>query len=247
MGTYADYVAITNSATANSASAASAMTVTTGATIYGITLTSLNVGTTYAVKIDAPGISGPQTYVLPCNGAAANTNGGKLCPATKTIKCHIKIPGSQIKIQTYAGVASATCRVGIQWSDSGRVPPGYPTAHTYSDFATATPGTAGTEAAASAAISVTPGKRIVAIAVANPDFLGSIYTIRLEGTGLPSPQTFCLPSIYEATGTEIEYSNAWTQDLILVDIPIPSTTNSILPYATADVNSTKCVIGLIWQ
>lgn len=241
MATFSDYVAITNSGTANAESAQSTMQVTANCTIYEMVLTSLTVGTTYAVRVDAPGIEGPQKYVMPCNGAAANTNGGKLCPASATIKCNVHVPGSEIKVSTFAGVASATCRVCIKWKEgkSGTM--------TFGDFATATPGTAGTEAAAATSIAVHPGKSIKLISVANPDFLGSIYGVRLEAAGLRTPQRFSLPAIYEATGTEIEYSNAWTQLPIEVDIPIPATVNAITSYATADVNSTKCVIGLTWQ
>lgn len=241
MTTNGNYVAITNSGTVNSESAQSAIECQAGVEIYEISIASLTVGTTYAVKIDAPGILGPQKYVLPTNGAAANTNGGKLCPASETIQCKIKIPGTKFLVSTWAGVASATCRVGVKWRIGVSGPA------TFSDFVTAAPGTAGTEAEAATKMSVMPGKHIKQICVANPDFLGSIYTVRLDGPGLSTPQTFILPSIYEAAGTEVEYSNAWSQKPIDVDIEIPPTCNSIAVFATADVNSTKCVIGLVWE
>lgn len=241
MATYADYVAITNSGTANAESTQTTMQVTSGCTIYEIVLTALTVGTTYAVRIDAPGIEGPQKYVLPVNGAAANTNGGKLCPASETIKCNIHVPGSEIKVSTFAGIASATCRVCVKWRE------GRSGIMTYGDFTTATPGTAGTEAAGASTIPVHPGKSIKLISVSNPDGLGSIYSFRLEGAGMKTPQRFTLPAIYDATGTEVEYSNIWTQKAVEVDIPIPQTLNNVTVYATADVNSTKCVIGLVWQ
>lgn len=115
--TYGDWVAITGSGTANAESAQSTMEVTQGCVITEISVASLTVGTTYAVKIDAPGLASPQKYVMGCNGAAANTNGGKVFGGNKRIKCRIVLPSgcSTVKISTYAGVASATCRVGLKW------------------------------------------------------------------------------------------------------------------------------------
>lgn len=119
-------------------------------------------------------------------------------------------------------------------------------AGTFSNFTTATPGTAGTEAAGSTTIDVPGGARIKQIVIANPDFLGFIYSVRLEWSGMKTPQKFTTASMYEATGTEIEYTNAWPEETIDVDIPIEKN-SSITVYATADVNSTKCVIGLVWE
>ena len=117
---------------------------------------------------------------------------------------------------------------------------------TYSDFVTATPGTAGTEAAASTTISVPAGARLKRITIANPTVIGMIYSIRLDYTGIKTPQKFTTSSYYEPTGTEIEYTNAWPEEYIDIDIPIEKPT-AITIYVTADVNSTVAVIGLIWE
>jgi len=115
--TFSDWVAITNSATAGAESTQSTMEVSTGARIVEISIASLTVGTTYAVKIEAPNLAGPQRYVMGCNGAAANTNGSKLFGGHKRIKCNIVLPQGcgTVKISTVAGIASATCRVGLKW------------------------------------------------------------------------------------------------------------------------------------
>jgi len=239
--TNADVVSITNSGTANSESTQQTIQCESGIEIYEISVASLTVGTTYAVRIDAAGLGGPQKYVIPMNGAAANTNGGKLCPSFSTIKCCIKINAPQFLVSSWAGVASATCRVNVRWRKQSGAK------MTYSDFVAAAPGTAGTESEASTKMNVVPGQHIKQINVANPDFLGSIYQVRLAAPQLSTPQTFGLPSIYEATGTEVEYSNAWSQDAINVDIIIPAGVNSISVFATADVNSTKCAIGLVLE
>jgi hypothetical protein len=115
MGTYADVISITNSGTADVESAQSTVQCQAGAEIYEISVQSLTVGNTYAVKIDAPGIASPQRYVIPSNGAAANTNGAKICAGWTTIKCNIPIPGTNMLISTYADVASATCKVNLRW------------------------------------------------------------------------------------------------------------------------------------
>jgi hypothetical protein len=116
MATYGDVVAITNSATADAESAASTVECQAGAEIYEIVVESLTVGNTYAVRIDGAGVSTPQKYVVASNGAPANTNGSKVTGGYATIKCKIRIPGTNFKVTTFADVASATCKVGIKWS-----------------------------------------------------------------------------------------------------------------------------------
>jgi len=115
--TYGDWVAITNSSTADTESSQSSIAVSVGARITKIIVCSLAGGNTYAVRIDCPSISSPQKYVVPCNGAAANVNGSKVSPAYKEIDCDIPLPAgaSTVYVSTWADVASATCKVGLVW------------------------------------------------------------------------------------------------------------------------------------
>jgi hypothetical protein len=117
---------------------------------------------------------------------------------------------------------------------------------TFSDFVTATPGTANTEAASATTLSIPAGARIKQLVIANPDCLGFIYSIRLDWSGIKSPQKFTMMSAYDTTGTEVEYVNSWPEEVIDVDIPIEKNI-TLTAYATADVNSTKCVIGIVWE
>jgi len=116
---------------------------------------------------------------------------------------------------------------------------------TNSDFVTGAP--AGTTEASLGTISVVPGTRIKQICVANRTFLGTVTQVRLEAPGLKTPLKFNFPSLYEATGTEVEYVNAWPQPPIDVDIPVPPTCNTITVYAIVTVNSTAVAVGLVWE
>jgi len=113
--TYGDWAAITGNGTADSESAASNISVSAGAVITRITVTSLTVGNTYAVKISAPSMPAPQKYVIPVNGCVL-ANGGKIQPS-QHIDVRIPVPSgaSTIQVSIYADVASATAKVALQW------------------------------------------------------------------------------------------------------------------------------------
>lgn len=116
MTTFADQVAITGNGTADTESTQSQIAVNPGAHIFKISCISLTVGNTYGIRIDFPGISTPQKYLLPSNGAVL-ANGGKLQPSID-IDCDITVPGgiTSINVSTFADVASATCKVGLRWT-----------------------------------------------------------------------------------------------------------------------------------
>jgi hypothetical protein len=116
---------------------------------------------------------------------------------------------------------------------------------THSDFVTGAPG--GTTEASLGTINVTPGRRIKQINIANRTFIGTITQVRLDWPGIKTPQKFMNPTMYEATGTEVEYVNAWPSPSIDVDIPIPSTCNQITIYAIVTVNSTPVAVGIVWE
>lgn len=116
MTTYADQVAITGNATADTESTQTSVAVNPGARIFKISVISLTVGNTYAIRIDFPGINTPQKYLFPSNGAVL-ANGGKLQPSID-VDCDIPVPSgiTSVNISTFADVASATAKVGIRWT-----------------------------------------------------------------------------------------------------------------------------------
>jgi hypothetical protein len=116
---------------------------------------------------------------------------------------------------------------------------------TNSDFVTGAP--AGTTEASLGTISVVPGSRIKQINVSGRTFIGTITQVRLEAPGLKTPMKFNFPTVYEATGTEVQYASAWSQPPIDVDIPVPPTCNSITVYAIVSVNATPVAVGLVWE
>lgn len=117
--TYGDWVDITNSATADAKSAAGTISVNAGAVIVGIILQSRPVdasGNVYAVELEVPNLAGPQKYIMSCNGQPM-TNGTKENAVGKYKKVRIPLPAgtSQVKVYTYADVASAQGTVGLMW------------------------------------------------------------------------------------------------------------------------------------
>lgn len=239
MGTFGDFVTITNNGSADAESAASTMAVTPGATITEITVQDLTLGHTYAVKIDFPGITSPQKYVVSSNGAAG-TNGGKIVPGWERIPCRIQVPQglSNVSITTYADTASATVKVGLKWQNGS----GGQT--TFSDFIT---GSAGTSEAKLGSINVPGGKTLKAIVTASRLSVGLLEYVRLDFAGIQAPQKYITaPTIYDAVGTEVQNTCLYGTPPIPVDITIPSNVNSVDIYTLSQTASNTCAVSLVW-
>jgi len=117
---------------------------------------------------------------------------------------------------------------------------------THSDFTTGTlSSTANTETKVGT-INVQAGATLKQIVVANRTFLGTIYAVRIDYAGIKTPKKWILPALYEATGTEVEYVNAWNVEPIKVNIKLPNNVSTIDVYATADTASVKAAVGLVW-
>lgn len=117
---------------------------------------------------------------------------------------------------------------------------------THSDFAIGTITTANTEFKVGT-INIPGGARIKQIGLANRLGVGTTYLVRLDYAGIKTPQKYTPQGIlYDSIGTEVQPMACFASAMIDCDIPLPSNVNSVDVYATADTNSTKVAISLVW-
>lgn len=239
--TNGDYVAITNSGSADTESAQSTVNISPGAVITKITVLDLTLGHTYAVRIDMPGMATPEKYLDPANGAAA-TNGGKLVPKNVNIDCRIPVPSglSQVKVSTWADTASATCLVGLKWEigTSGQ--------QTFSDFTETT--NVGTSETKIGTISVAGGVTLRQIVVTSRLGVGLLEYVRLEYAGVVTPQKYLIEPgvIYDAMGTEVQNAAIFGAIPIDITVKLPSNVSSVDIYALSQTTANTAAAALVW-
>jgi len=113
--THGDWVAVTGNGTADTESAQGTIYVNPGAVLTGISVCSLTVGNTYAIRISFPNCPEPQKYVISSNGGAPTA--GIKENFSQVIPIRVPVPAgvTAVLVSTFADVASATAKVSLKW------------------------------------------------------------------------------------------------------------------------------------
>lgn len=104
-------------------------------------------------------------------------------------------------------------------------------------------GTMGTSEAAFTAIKVPGGSRIFKIRVYNITGTGVVYQIRIEYSGIKTPQKFLLPVLEALQGTEVGSGTVMGDNGIDVDITLDEE-KTVTIYGIASLASQSCVVGI---
>ena len=113
---------------------------------------------------------------------------------------------------------------------------------TYGQTASAT---FGTSEAAATAIKVPGGARIIWIGCYNVTGTGVVYQLRLDYTGVKTPQKYLLPVLEALQGTEVGSGSVMGENGIDVDITIREVTDVTI-YGLASLASQTCLVGIKW-
>jgi len=106
-------------------------------------------------------------------------------------------------------------------------------------------GTADTENTTAVTIKVPGGSRLKNLKVMNKLGTGVVYQIRVNFTGVKSPQTYLMNQTSALEGTEVGSGKVLNLG-VDVDIPVPAGVSEIEFFTKATVASQTYVIGLVW-
>jgi len=117
---------------------------------------------------------------------------------------------------------------------------------THSDFVTAALSATANAETLVGTINVRAGATIKLITYAVRAVKGTLYALRLDYTGIKTPQKYVIPSTFGMNGTEAQTLDIWGSPAIEVGITLPQNCSQVSIYAQGDTASMTVAAGLVW-